>query len=282
MTDPTKQAQAATAKTAREVIAEAVKAVEEWAHPYTPAEAALRDGYNTLFRKICGTHVGLRALLDAPEGGVERLVEAGERVRVVHEKRDEEDGGPRVCVPECCGCAFNAALAALRASPESVGWLQAQAEAYNLRLLHERTRERDALKADLRSCAESFDAAKAEALKARAEVQRLKADLAAARGEVERMRAEIAGDSHTCANGTVRPYPSVVCSLCVSRGITPPPATEAPISERARLVYEGATRLWARTTWGGSDEDVSARVTAFASAMLAAAERAAKAPQAEG
>lgn len=42
--------------------------------------------------------------------------------------------------------------------------------------------------------------------------------------------------------------------------------------ERAVLIYEGASRLWQRTTWGGSDEDVSARVAAFAAAMLRAAE----------
>lgn len=117
----------------------------------------------------------------------------------------------------------------------------------------------------------------------------LRADLAAARGEVERMRAEIAGDSHTCANGTVRPYPSVVCSLCVSRGITPPPATEAPISERAGAVLVSTVRIYlgdggvwriedagplkCEPAWGIDDASICVRLPGR---VAAAAERAAK------
>jgi hypothetical protein len=143
---------------------------------------------------------------------------------------------------------------------------------------HAVSAERDALKADLADSQRKHEMWVERADKA-------EADLAAARGEVIRLKAEIAGDSHTCASGTVRPYPSVVCSLCVSRGHAPSPATEAPISERARLVYEGAFRFPDMVAdLQGCKEDaepIMARVyTRMAAAVLAAAERAADAPQA--
>jgi hypothetical protein len=249
VTDPTKQAQAATAtaKTARETIAAHLAELKDWFHPQTLEMTAASWGKASPVGRLSASALALRALLDAPEGAAERLCEAGIEIASASDyaigslhdldakgglgmERHRQIQRVYEALSKARG-ALCSALAALRASPESVGGATPSsraAEAINTagRIVREAEAERD----NAQRTASSVSVELAVAAKER---DALKADLAAARGEVERMRAEIAGDSHTCANGTVRPYPSVVCSLCVSRGITPPPATEAPISERA-------------------------------------------------
>lgn len=296
MTDPTRQA--ATAKTAREIVKAHLEALDEWSAKGWDDMSLERmaSPYEKLFTdevvRVARSALALRALLDAPEGGVGRVIEAAESMVSAEEQycvgtETTLEGAVLVHAGNAkrvyqAAIALRAALAALRASPESVGGA-------GVSLADDLRKARDAARIKHLSEALQHEAKCAE--EASAEVQRLKADLAAARGEVERLRTEIAGDSHTCANGTVRPYPSVVCSLCVSRGITPPPATEAPISERigpyavdeVRVHPDGVFMV---TLVGELEAVRSAGARLFEQVWLvadsAAAERAVKAPQAEG
>lgn len=388
MTDPTKQA--ATAKTTREAIKEAVNvmaAATAWNWSDRTLEEVASDKFVSEPRPSelrlhahaeAKAALALRALLDAPTGSVERLCEAAEEMVRAEEQycigtETTLEGAVLVHAGNAkrvyqSAIALRSALAALRASPESVGGAGvSEADDRVSRATYERARdeytkasealrkereahlctkreasdnavavrsvraerdalkderdavkrerkemdgalealttEQDALKADLAAAQEFARVAEASWLGAEAELKRrdaefreewakrqaLEKDLAAARGEVERLRTEIAGDSHTCANGTVRPYPSVVCSLCVSRGITPPPATEAPISERAGAVLVSTVRIYlgdggvwriedagplkCEPAWGIDDASICVRLPGR---VAAAAERAAK------
>lgn len=313
---PTPTTPAAPARSARETIAEAVKAVEEWAHPYTPAEAALRDGYNTLFRKICGTHAALRALLDAPTSAVERLVKAARDI----DETLRADAMPN----DAAHLALVDALAAVRASPEAVGAGASDLDTEKENLLHRLEKvtaerddahatledvraglgvgprfcvcdavkrlvaERDTLKTSLAWTSKALDESRGlgyltRAEKAEKERDALKADFEKARGEVERVTAVLvqtakdrdAAHKARCeANDIARANADernravgelmrlradrdrAAMPTTANASAPPPPAPQpasegAAISERARLLYEGAMHYIATTAAAG-------------------------------
>jgi hypothetical protein len=241
--------------------------------------------------------IALRALLDAPEGGVQRLCEAAEMTLEALKDRS----GKATINTEW----LESALAALRASPESVGGAGVSERPLSevARLASDYGKQIDELMA---------------------ERDALKADLAAARGEVERVtRIRDAALKLLHATDAVlsgRPEDSIGpdqrgalryardnlglafshkdapprCNVCGDEVVdcccslntkptkaTPPPATEAPISERARWIADAVLRCEsAREVLGTATEKDEERVvgewTRCMGRLLAAAERAAK------
>lgn len=329
MTNPTPTpttTPAVTARSARETIKAHVEACERWAggpEGLQHEATAPTSGYISAMMR---TALPLRALLDAPEGGVGRVIEAAESMVSAEEQycvgtETTLEGAVLVHAGNAkrvyqAAIALRAALAALRASPESVGgapesvadcarWGRhplTQAQSNELgNALSERnrvTKERDTLRAAL-------EAAQRDLEKARGEVERVTAvlvqtakdrdaahkarceanDIARANadernravGELMRLRADRdRAAMPTTANASAPPPPAPQPASEAPKftdGSTGLRLTEAPISERARLVYEGAVRFAVRDP--RDTPEVCARIAA---SVLAASERAAKAP----
>ena len=304
MSDPTKQA--ATAKTAREVIAQAVRAADELRRSLIENAGLSENPWpgspHALFKDAL---TALRALLDAPEGGMGRLVEAAEEV--IHRMRPHyERIGPETDGSDEPLGGLWSALAALRASPESLGSANVDL-VYAERDIVALKRERDTLKADLAA--------------ARGEVERVTKERDTDRAQLDALypARKIVRDGYgtiTSWRTTLRPNGDVEAAVApptpayaaadltqiarmdriearvaaVEKTATPP-VTEAPISERigpyavdeVRVHPDGVFMV---TLVGELEAVRSAGARLFEQVWLvadsAAAERAVKAPQAEG
>jgi hypothetical protein len=344
VTDPTKQAQAATAKTAREIIAAHVEALGGY---WTDSLAsALRDdsGWSPNFVEVAKSYAALHTLLDAPEGGVERVCEAGESLwREVLELLNYANGKrdnitPRLeeilCDLTKKSNAHFDALAALRASPESVGGAGVSATPCNgscdIALASRQVGPDGFVPGNARECAEAwereasrrgderrtfevrweraaedasrflraFNEERDSAKALTAERDALKADLAAARAQLERATtvgrppATPPAPAYAAADLTqIARMDRIEARVAAVEKTATPPVTEAPISERigpyavdeVRVHPDGVFMV---TLVGELEAVRSAGARLFEQVWLvadsAAAERAVKAPQAEG